>query len=78
VFAFSAILRKKPLGLESLVARQRSAKAHILAANCVRLHPKRVRTRRPPDEVAAEIVESLETALDRFRNVAKALGEGPT
>ena len=29
----------------------------------------------PPDEVAAEIVESLETALDRFRNVAKALGE---
>jgi type I restriction enzyme M protein len=32
----------------------------------------------PPDEVAAEIVESLETALDRFRNVAKALGEGPT
>jgi type I restriction enzyme M protein len=32
----------------------------------------------PPDEVAAEIVESLETALDRFRNVAKALGERPT
>ena len=31
----------------------------------------------PPDEVAAEIVESLETALDRFRNVAKTLGEGP-
>jgi type I restriction enzyme M protein len=31
----------------------------------------------PPDEVAAEIVESLETALDRFRSVAKALGEGP-
>jgi type I restriction enzyme M protein len=31
----------------------------------------------PPDEVAAEIVESLELALDRFRNVAKALGEGP-
>ena len=30
----------------------------------------------PPDEVAAEIVESLELALDRFRNVAKALGEG--
>src|SRR5436305_6250310 len=28
----------------------------------------------PPDEVAAEIVESLETALERFRNVAKALG----
>jgi hypothetical protein len=28
----------------------------------------------PPDEVAAEIVESLETALDSFRNVAKALG----
>ena len=25
-----------------------------------------------------EIVESLELALDRFRNVAKALGEGPT
>jgi type I site-specific restriction endonuclease len=32
----------------------------------------------PPDEVAAEIVESLETALARFRSVAKALGEGPT
>jgi type I restriction enzyme M protein len=31
----------------------------------------------PPDEAAAEIVESLQTALDRFRNVAKALGEGP-
>jgi type I restriction enzyme M protein len=31
----------------------------------------------PPVEVAAEIVESLETAIDRFRNVAKALGEGP-
>ena len=31
----------------------------------------------PPDEVAAEIVESLELALDRFRNVAKALSEGP-
>ncbi|MFZ5735518.1 MAG: methyltransferase [Pseudomonadota bacterium] len=31
----------------------------------------------PPDEVAAEIVESLETALERFRNVSKALGEGP-
>jgi type I restriction enzyme M protein len=30
-----------------------------------------------PVEVAAEIIESLETALDRFRNVAKALGEGP-
>lgn len=30
----------------------------------------------PPDEVAAEIVESLETALDRFRGVAAALGEG--
>ena len=28
-----------------------------------------------PDEGAAEIVESLETALERFRNVAKALGE---
>jgi type I restriction enzyme M protein len=27
----------------------------------------------PPDEVAAEIVESLETALDRFRRVAAAL-----
>jgi hypothetical protein len=25
----------------------------------------------------AEIVESLQTVLDRFRNVAKALGEGP-
>ena len=31
----------------------------------------------PPDEVAAEVVESLQTALDRFRSVAKALGEGP-
>ncbi|MGJ5139653.1 N-6 DNA methylase [Bradyrhizobium oligotrophicum] len=29
----------------------------------------------PPDEVAAEVVESLQTALDRFRSVAKALGE---
>lgn len=28
-----------------------------------------------PDEAAAEIVESLETALERFRGVAKALGE---
>lgn len=28
----------------------------------------------PPDEVAAEIVESLETALERFRSVAAALG----
>lgn len=27
----------------------------------------------PPDEVAAEIIESLELALDRFRSVAKAL-----
>lgn len=32
----------------------------------------------PPDEVAAEIVESLETALERFRSVAKQLAEGPT
>lgn len=31
----------------------------------------------PPDEVAAEIVESLETALERFRSVTRALGEGP-
>ena len=31
----------------------------------------------PPDEVAAEVVESLEAALERFRNVAKALGQGP-
>jgi type I restriction enzyme M protein len=30
----------------------------------------------PPDEVAAEIVESLETALERFRSVAKQLAEG--
>ena len=30
----------------------------------------------PPDEVAAEIVESLETALDRFRHVAAALRNG--
>lgn len=29
----------------------------------------------PPDEVAAEIVESLEMALERFRGVAAALGE---
>lgn len=28
-----------------------------------------------PDEAAAETVESLETALERFRNAAKALGE---
>ncbi len=28
----------------------------------------------PPDEVAAEVVESLELALDKFRGVAKALG----
>ncbi|MGD0762022.1 MAG: type I restriction-modification system subunit M N-terminal domain-containing protein [Roseiarcus sp.] len=28
-------------------------------------------------EAAAEIVDSLETALERFRNVAKALGEEP-
>ncbi|MGH6714777.1 MAG: N-6 DNA methylase [Bradyrhizobium sp.] len=28
-----------------------------------------------PDEAAAEVVESLETALEHFRNVAKALGE---
>lgn len=28
----------------------------------------------PPEEVAAEIVESLETALERFRRVAAALG----
>lgn len=27
----------------------------------------------PPDEVAAEIVENLEAALERFRGVAKAL-----
>jgi type I restriction enzyme M protein len=31
----------------------------------------------PPDEVAAEVVESLQMALDRFRNVAKALNGGP-
>jgi type I restriction enzyme M protein len=30
----------------------------------------------PPDEVAAEIVENLETALERFRRVAAALGRG--
>jgi type I restriction-modification system DNA methylase subunit len=29
----------------------------------------------PPEEVAAEIVESLETALERFRRVANALGK---
>ncbi|WP_245316759.1 hypothetical protein ACNJX9_02365 [Bradyrhizobium sp. DASA03076] len=29
----------------------------------------------PSDEAAAEIVESLETALERFRNVARLLGE---
>jgi type I restriction enzyme M protein len=28
----------------------------------------------PPEEVAAEIVENLETALERFRRVASALG----
>jgi hypothetical protein len=27
----------------------------------------------PPDEIAAEIVESLEAALDRFRKVALSL-----
>ncbi|WP_024879235.1 hypothetical protein [Methylosinus sp. LW3] len=27
----------------------------------------------PPDEVAAEIVESLETAVDSFRRVSRAL-----
>jgi type I restriction enzyme M protein len=33
----------------------------------------------PPDEVAAEIVESLQTAIDRFRGVAAALqGKVPT
>jgi type I restriction enzyme M protein len=32
----------------------------------------------PPAEAAAEIVESLEAALERFRTVAKALGEEPT
>jgi type I restriction enzyme M protein len=31
----------------------------------------------PPDEVAAEIVESLELALERFRKVAKSLQSGP-
>lgn len=31
----------------------------------------------PPDEVAEEIVESLETALERFRSVAKQLAQGP-
>jgi type I restriction enzyme M protein len=30
----------------------------------------------PPEEVAAEIVENLETALERFRWVAAALGRG--
>jgi type I restriction enzyme M protein len=29
----------------------------------------------PPEEVAAEIVENLETALERFRRVANALGK---
>jgi hypothetical protein len=38
--------------------------------------PRRSRPAAAADEVAAEIVESLQTALDRFRNVAKALGEG--
>lgn len=31
----------------------------------------------PPDEVAAEIVDSLEAALERFRGVSKALAEPP-
>ncbi|MGH7077074.1 MAG: hypothetical protein ACREFU_03135 [Acetobacteraceae bacterium] len=31
----------------------------------------------PPEEAAAEIVEALESALDRFRRVAAALGEDP-
>lgn len=30
----------------------------------------------PPEEVAAEIVESLEAALERFRGVAQALAGG--
>jgi type I restriction enzyme M protein len=30
----------------------------------------------PPEEVAADIVENLETALERFRKVAVALGRG--
>jgi len=30
----------------------------------------------PPDEIAAEIVENLETALDRFRKVALSLQPG--
>lgn len=38
---------------------------------------RRAGVSQPSDEVAAEIVESLPTALDRFRNVASALGEGP-
>jgi hypothetical protein len=29
----------------------------------------------PPDEVAAEIVERLETALDRFRKLARRFAE---
>jgi type I restriction enzyme M protein len=29
----------------------------------------------PPDEVAAEVVESLQTALDRFRSVASKLAK---
>jgi type I restriction enzyme M protein len=32
----------------------------------------------PPDEVAAEVVEGLQTTLDRFRSVAKALGGEPS
>lgn len=31
----------------------------------------------PPDEVAAEIVESLEAALEHFRGVAAALAAEP-
>lgn len=31
----------------------------------------------PPAEVAAEIVDSLETALERFRGVSRALAEPP-
>jgi hypothetical protein len=30
----------------------------------------------PPEEVAAEIVENLETALERFRRVTATLGRG--
>ena len=46
---------------------------HLLAEG---RHARRSRSLPPPDKIAAEIVENLEAALDRFRKVAKALDGG--